>query len=335
MRVGFRRGLAHDAIRPDWNGAGPRPISWAAWYPAHDASAAMAPVGGASDGSWFRIGPNAEGAPLHSPEGRCPIVLISHGTGGSALQMDWLGHRLARRGAVALAPDHHGNTSVEPFRPEGFLCWWERARDLSVLLDHLLVDHMFAPHLDAGRTFVAGFSLGGHTALSVLGGVTDMAVFREWAGEARLRQGPREFPAVGGRVPELLANSAVFRASWERQSDSTLDHRIRAGLLMAPAPPVRAFTEASLGAIAAPVHIMTGGADEDAPAEVGAVWLNGRLPHCSLDIVGSHAGHVIFLPEATDTGHREAPDLCRDPPGVDRGAIHDAVANAAAKLFGL
>jgi len=85
--------------------------------------------------------------------------------------------------------------------------------------------------------------------------------------------------------------------------------------------------------IAAPVHMMTGGADEDSHAEVGAVWLEQRLPRCTLSIVAA-AGHLVFLPEATDAGRRDAPDLCRDPPGVERGAIHDAVANAAATLFG-
>ncbi|MCW6512074.1 alpha/beta hydrolase family protein [Lichenifustis flavocetrariae] len=335
MRVGFRSGMIGDAARLDWDGAGPRPISWAAWYPVENEATAVLPASREADAAWFRRGAVVERAPPRASGEPWPAVLISHGTGGSALQMDWLGHRLARRGVVALAPNHHGNTLVEPFRPAGFLCWWERARDLSVLLDHVVEDEAFAPHVDAGRIFVAGFSLGGHTALSILGGLTDMACFQAWIGKAGSPQGPRAFPAVGDRIPELMAGSAVFRSSWERQSDPYLDRRIRAGLLLAPAPPVRAFTDASLGQITAPIHMMTGGADDDAPVEVGAVWLGEGLRSSSLDIVDARAGHLIFLPEATDTGRLDAPELCRDAPGVDRGAVHDAVAKAAAKLFGL
>ena len=52
-----------------------------------------------------------------------------------ALGMEWLGRRLAQRGFIALAVNHHGNTGLEVYRAEGFLCLWERARDLSALLD--------------------------------------------------------------------------------------------------------------------------------------------------------------------------------------------------------
>lgn len=334
MSVGFRTGLVLDDTRPDWDGAGPRPISWAAWYPPADGAVATEIVGGGPAASFFRVGAVAQGAPLRAGARPWPIVVISHGTGGTALGMAWLGHRLAQRGFVVLAPNHHGNTAVEPYRPEGFLCWWERARDLSVLLDRLPLEDGFAGHLDGGQAFAIGFSLGGHTALPLLGAVTDMERFRVWAEAAGLGRGPREFPDLTERFAELMATSAVFRASWGRHADSYRDHRVHAAVLLAPAPTVRGFTDASLTTIAAPVHIMTGGSDAEAPAEVGAFWLAERLPRCTLDVVSPDAGHFVFLPEATEVGRRHAADLCQDAPGVDRGAIHHEVATAAAALFG-
>src|ERR1035441_7149788 len=67
------------------------------WYPA--------PVGTTvrTDG----IGPPAN--PFLSAAGRFPLIALSHGTGGAAMQMAWLGTRLAAHGYIAAAVDHPGN----------------------------------------------------------------------------------------------------------------------------------------------------------------------------------------------------------------------------------
>lgn len=160
MTVGFAEGLVHDSSRTDWDGAGPRPISWAAWYPA-DADAIEAPMRAGGPGEpLFDIGAVAHDVAIAASESRMPVVLVSHGTGGTAASMGWLACALAERGYVVLAASHHGNTAIEPYRAEGFLCWWERARDLSVLLDHLMTEVRFAGCLDPDRVFAIGFSLG-------------------------------------------------------------------------------------------------------------------------------------------------------------------------------
>ncbi len=60
MPVGFAKGLCLDAKRTNWEGSGPRPLSWAAWYPADD-GAVETPV---SDASWFWLKPVARDAAL-------------------------------------------------------------------------------------------------------------------------------------------------------------------------------------------------------------------------------------------------------------------------------
>ena len=334
MTVGFRSGSMGDASRTDWDGTGPRPISWAAWYPAAgDVAESPMCVGGPGE-PWFDIGGVARDAPLAESAAKMPVVLASHGTGGTAVSLGWLGRRLAEQGIVMLAPNHHGNTAVEPYRPEGFLCWWERARDLTVLLDHMDTEGPFAGRLGVDRVGVVGFSLGTHTALSLLGGITDMERFRTWADRAGgpLARGPREFPDLADRFPELLATRAPFRASWDRRARSYRDPRVRAALLLAPAPPVRAFTDESLAAITAGTPMMIGGADLEAPASDGAEWLQERLPQTSIERLGPAVGHYVFLPEGTEAGRRAASMLCVDAPGVDRRAIHAAAFAAALRL---
>ena len=336
MAVGFRSGLIHDASRTDWDGTGPRPLSWAAWYPApDDAGEAPMRVGGPGE-PWFDIGTVANSASLMAGGPRMPVVLVSHGTGGSAASMGWLGRRLAQHGFVTLGVNHHGNTIVEAYRPEGFLCWWERARDLSALLDHMTHEGLFASRLDLEHVFVVGFSLGSHTALSMIGGITDMERFRAWAEHngGPLARGPREFPDLADRFSELMATWRPFQASWERRAASYRDTRVKAALLLAPAPPVRALTDESLAAISAPVAILVGGADAEAPARDGADWLAERLAGTRIEHLGPMVGHFVFLPEATDAGRRDAPELCLDARSVDRRTIHDGVLATALRLFG-
>jgi predicted dienelactone hydrolase len=160
MSVGFMEGLAFDTERPNWDSSGPRPLRWVAWYPAEETNS-EAPYAASS---WFQAGPVVYDARL-APHGRpYSVVLLSHGTGGVAAGLEWLGHRLAQQGFVVIGVNHHGNTGAEPYRAEGFLCLWERARDLSVLLD----DESW--HRKLGGPFekqahVAGFSAGAYAAM--------------------------------------------------------------------------------------------------------------------------------------------------------------------------
>jgi len=64
-------------------------------------------------------------------------VLLSHGTGGTATGMSWLPTSLAQIGYICVGVDHHGNTATEPYRAEGFICWWERALDHSLIIDQV------------------------------------------------------------------------------------------------------------------------------------------------------------------------------------------------------
>lgn len=328
MPVGFRQGRLEDARRPNWDGNGPRPLSWVAWHPVSDDSTERELFTDLQPQAWFRIGPAARDAPLNSTRRRYPIVLLSHGTGGEALNLEWLARDLARRGFIAIGVNHHGNTSAEPYRAEGFLCWWERARDLTVLLDEIGARGEFAERLDMDRVFIAGYSLGGCTAAVLLGAITQTSRFQNSA--ANDARGPREFPDLADHLPGLLENSAAFRDSWARMSNSYRDARFKAALLLAPGRSVAGFSETSLASIEVPTRIVVGGSDFVAPA---AIWLHERLRASTLDLLANQVGHYVFLPEATDAGRLSSPECCIDAPAVDRRAVHQHTAALAAELF--
>ncbi|KAF0120119.1 MAG: dienelactone hydrolase domain-containing protein [Xanthobacteraceae bacterium] len=324
FKVGFHDGLAVDPSRPNWSGDGPRPLRWSTWYPAVE-GAAVSSFGVPPAAPLFWMGSVAPGADLSPAAPHYPVVLLSHGTGGTAATLGWLACRLAAAGFVVIGVDHHGNTASEPYRPEAFLCWWDRPLDLTAILDLLAADPRFAGRLDLDRVAAVGFSLGGYTVLSLAGAITDVQLFTDWAAEGPVPGGPREFPDIADRVAPLLKSSATFRAAWERQSEPQGDARVASVVALAPAPPVRGFREASLRGLShVAVTIATGEADVEAPFEACSAWLQSLLPNCTLCSLGAAVGHYQLLGEGTALGLRVMPDIFGDPPGVDRRAVHAA-----------
>ena len=130
--------VLHDAARRDYREpGGPRPIRVYEWEPRSPA-----------------------GTPV-------PLVLVSHGTGGSGGDMQWLVEPLVAAGFRVIAVDHHGNNYVDGYEPEGFLFVWERPRDLTFVLDVLANEQ---PH---GPVGAAGFSVGGYPVAALAGARLD------------------------------------------------------------------------------------------------------------------------------------------------------------------
>ena len=142
-------------------------------------------------------------------------------------------------------------------------------------------------------------------------------------------RGPKEWLNLAAEIPRLLDSSGVFRKSWERRTASYGDGRIGAAIALAPGRSVRGLSERSLREIARPVRVMVGDDDEAAPPAECAFWLKDRVPMSQLESLGSGVGHYIFLPQATETGRREAPELFVDGPGVKRVSIQQRVVDVA------
>jgi predicted dienelactone hydrolase len=327
--VGFAEGVAFDPARSSWDGNGLRPLSWVVWYPAVAGAVETPPPAP----SWFLNGPVAYGAALRGTSKPYQVILLSHGTGGVAAGLEWLGRRLAERGFVALAVNHHGNTGTEPYRPEGFVCLWERALDLSAVFDDSGWRKALSGHFN-DHAYVAGFSAGAYTAMLLMGARAEYSQFEKANPKQGPVRGPREFPDLADKIPALMKDSAIFRQSWERRLSSFCDDRFRAALVLAPGRSVLGFSQKSLAKIRKPVRIVVGDSDEVAPSQECARWLREHVGNSELEVLGSGVGHYIFLPEPTTEGLRTAPDIFIDASGVDRRAIHDRVVASAIDFFG-
>ncbi len=334
-KVGLTTRVFQPAAQRNWRGAEHKELRVTVWYPAVDTAIETPQLVGPTDAPLFEAGratPHAEFAPSL---GKWPLILLSHGTGASAVQLAWLGTALARAGYIAAAVDHPGNNSLEPLTPEGFALPWERATDLSEVLDGMLADPEFGPKIDAARVGAAGFSIGGYTVLQLAGARADLSVMADLC-----RKEP-DTPACHvpqmrgfGSVADLLAQ--VRKTSGEslaRSGDSFRDPRVKAVFAISPAVAMT-FTAESLRAIRVPVEEVVGGADPIAPAKENADWIRANVHGARETVLPGGVGHYTFLDTCTAAGKQDLEVYCHDAPGVDRDAVHAQVADMAVEFFG-
>ncbi|BAC89630.1 alpha/beta hydrolase family protein [Gloeobacter violaceus] len=114
--------------------------------------------------------------------GSFPLILFSHGSGGSKDSYDYLGQYWARHGYVSFHPTHHGSDTAV-LKNEGLRAmmgsnddphqWVDRVRDMAFLLDSLdrigLQVPAIAGKIDRERIAAAGHSFGAYTAILLAG----------------------------------------------------------------------------------------------------------------------------------------------------------------------
>ena len=108
-------------------------LRYTVWYPAPAGSRETALTIGPPDAPLFDVGRSSRDAPVAGD--RLPTLLLSHGNGGSARMMGWLGTALARAGYLVIAVDHPGNNGVDSMTLPGSVLTWLRAEPELLWLD--------------------------------------------------------------------------------------------------------------------------------------------------------------------------------------------------------
>lgn len=334
----YRVGIAHRRFSPaqpyDWRQASVHALRAIVWYPAAALASETAQWIGPDGSPLASAGRAAPDASLAPAKARFPLIVISHGTGGSASALAWLGTRLAAHGYIAVAVNHPGNNALEPYTVPGFTLFWERAADLSRVIDGMLADRQFGPRIDPRRIGAAGFSLGGYTMIEIAGGRSSPAFFELCTHHPRDRKctSPPEFPDLVPKAAALLKSDPGYRAAVARAGSDYRDPRVRAVFAIAPALG-SVFVPDSLRHIAIPVEIVAGSADPIAPVTANARYFAGHIPGSRL-VLFPGAGHYTFFATCTALGKKAQPGLCNDPPGIDRHRAHERAAGLAVAFFG-
>jgi predicted dienelactone hydrolase len=336
-KVGVRYETFTPSEHYNWRGSSNHGLAVELWYPADAAAVATDDWIGPPKKSLFNVGRVAKGAKMAAAPATFPLILLSHGTGGSAPMLAWLGTALAAHGYIAVAVNHPGNNALEPYTLQGFASWWERAHDLSFVLDNLLADRELAPRIDRNRIGAAGFSLGGYTMIALAGGITDRAAYEAFCKSARadgMCKSPPELTQAGIKVEDIDAvakKDPDFAASLARSNASYRDTRIRAVFAIAPALGP-AFDATSVAAIRVPVAIVAGSADSIVPPASSARWLADNIPKAHLTLIPG-ADHYVFLAECSAAAKKTLPQFCADTRGINRVAVHNKTIKLALDFF--
>jgi predicted dienelactone hydrolase len=230
---------------------------------------------------------------------RFPVVLFSHGGNGPGTPLvhrDLLLH-LAREGFIVIAPFHPG--TAQPFV--------DRPRQIHKALDAVLADPRFSKHADPDRIGMAGFSFGGAVSLIVAGATIDLAHLSAYCHDH----------ADDSRACDGIATDGSWaKVPPSRKSDDALP--LKALVLLEPygAP----FEQKSLGSLDLPILIYSA-SQSDLRAEGNALALAKALPRPPQQaaVPGSH---FVFVDPCSPILAARAPQMCSDPPGADRAAIH-------------
>jgi predicted dienelactone hydrolase len=226
------------------------------------------------------VSPNAPVA-----EGRFPVVVISHGNGGSHLVYRAVSTHLARNGYVVAMLEHAGNNRNNNELEGTHENLVNRPRHVRLTIDAVASDAQFRNRVQPDNVAIIGHSIGGYTALAVAGGTP-------WS-EAR------------------------------QKVDVVADPRVRALVLLAPAT-AWYLPEDSLSQVSVPILMLVAEHDPFTPRWHADVVLD-RVPDRAQVTcrVIENAGHFSFLSPFPPQMRNASFLPSTDPEGFDREKFHE------------
>jgi len=242
---------------------------------------------------------------------RLPLVLISHGTGGSYASHYDTALALASEGFVVAALTHTGDNYRDQSYVGNRKDLTDRPRQVSVVLTYMLATWTQHQRLDGERVGLFGFSLGGFTILVESGGVPDLGRMRELCAT---RPTAPECLFVKQRNGDQLS-SEPFTPVW------THDHRVKAAVVAAPAISYL-FGPGSLKAVRIPIQLWRAANDEQVPEAWNTALIRRELSKLAEEHLVDRAGHYAFLPPCNEALARQAPQICSDDAYFDRAKFH-------------
>jgi predicted dienelactone hydrolase len=250
-----------------------------------------------------------------------PLVMFSHGAGGNGSVYAWFGEYLASRGYLVAMVYHYRANTYDSSALYVRNRIWQRPRDISLDISHLLQDQFWGPHIDPTQIGVAGHSQGGFTSLWIGGAQVNPDLFEAYQRGWKNNQ----------MVPAYLREQMSIDPKPTRE---LRDNRVRAAFAMAPGD-IQAFgmDEVGLRQMAIPTYLIVGAGDTTTPPSGNAEFAAKYIPHSQLDVLPGQVNHEIFDNECDEVGRDNYPDACDDAPGVDRAKLHEYIGGVALKFF--
>jgi predicted dienelactone hydrolase len=236
-----------------------------------------------------------------------PLIVMSHGTGGS-----FEGHydtaiALAEAGFVVATVTHTDDNYRERTQVGRLE---NRPRHIKVLIDYMLASWRQHDTIDPSRIGMFGFSAGGFTALVAIGGTPDLSTVAPYC-----TAHPDEWSCRMIKERNISVSANTPAPDWVH------DPRIAAAVIASPAVGY-AFSAKSLSAVTVPIQLWRGDSDEILPHPNYAQAVYDRLAVKPEYHVVPNAGHFAFLAPCTPSLAAMVPEICHDPEHFDRTAFH-------------
>jgi predicted dienelactone hydrolase len=275
------------------------PLAAGIWYPSDSPAAArnfgphtaMLAVNGALRGSAL------------------PLVLISHGAGGSFASLYPTAMALADAGFVVAAVTHTGDTNQDHSRKLEVI---DRPQHIVRLLDYMLKQWPQRQAIDAAHVGIIGYSVGAFTALVTVGGNPDLR-----------RIAPHCAAHPNEPLCRIARNSDVDAYELNDGTGKSWAHdsRIKAAVLAAPALAF-VFGREGLAGVTVPIQLWRGAADATLPEPFYAETLLRDLPQKPEYHVVPRGNHLAFLAPCAPALALSHPMMCTDAPGFNRAVFN-------------
>ena len=279
-----------------------RPVALDIWFPAQ---------GVAETEHNYGISQGSVASPAKVAGDRLPLVLLSHGAMGAAVNYSWIAEALARRGYVVVGVSHFGESpafgqaSVSPMNVSHF---GDRTRDFNTALAYVLAQPELASHIDADRIGLLGHSSGGSTVMMLAGGkfsLGDVAAYCRTEGA----KGDKScaYPTAGANDP--------------KQAPEALSRPVRAVAALDPALGM-GFSAGSLSAVSAKVLVIGAAQNDFLHFDTHAGRFMKLLPKAETATLDNGEGHFVFVDSCNVPVMALGVPLCTDRPGVNRDEMH-------------
>jgi predicted dienelactone hydrolase len=249
-----------------------------------------------------------------------PLVVISHGNGGGPGSHADLALDLAAHGFAVAAPMHGGDNYADQSAVGTALWLPSRTREIHATIDYLLTSWPASGHVDAHRIGLFGFSAGGFTTLTAIGGRPDLHLISTHCAAD---------PEFACKLLADLHSPLLSSTETWRPEDFTPDARVKAAVVAAPGLGFT-FVPDGLSQVAVPVQVWTGDADQSVPTATNAGPVSAALGSRAELVHVPGAGHFSFL---VPCGLFGPPMLCGDAGGFDRKRFHQGMNTAVVAFF--
>lgn len=278
-------------------------IACALWYPTHDKAKAFSK--GVYD---LVLAKNAA-----CVETKHPLIIISHGSGGTRFDHCKTAVFLAQNGFFVLALEHPHNNFFDDRGIGSVKTYQDRSRHLKSCLDSLLLSDEWSSFIDQDRIGVFGFSLGGYSALTAVGAQPHVEGLRE---HCRIN---REFDPIFTGYEVIIQDGFT-----ETHLPVHADPRYKACIALAPVSG-GLFPKDSLKDISIPVQIFRAEHDMILRHPFHSTEIHRNLGSTSEFHNLENAGHFSFLSPARADAKDSLGEFAHDNPGFDRTKAHDKI----------